>query len=71
MVVGCCAGGWCCAVLCIGANGDCDLVVEFDTSVDTLDNPSRQSTIVVGAVLLDLPPFRRASDDLLLFFQPL
>ena len=52
------------------------LVVEFGfpadeigAGVDTLlDNPLRRSTMVVGAVLPDLPPFRRAVDDLVPFF---
>ena len=39
--------------------------------VDTLlDNPLRRSTTVVGAVLSDLPPFRRAVDDLAAPFFP-
>ena len=37
--------------------------------VDTLlDKPLRRSTMVVGAVLSDVPPFLRAVDDLAPFF---
>jgi hypothetical protein len=42
---------------------------EIGACVETkLDNPLRRSTVFVGAILSDLPPFRRAVDDLLPFF---